>query len=302
MPTDSSNPLDGIDPESVSPDDVDEAAVRAALDSSNPLVRQRGMMVCETLAAADVDAVEPFLDDVAALASADNAAVGLRAIAVLDAVAEDEPAALDGRVAGLAEAAASDLVDVQLTAATALGKLVVERPDLVGPYARRLVEAVRATELEPGIPDVGDVVDDRVTRQTIQEHEEGERRRRMSGRRTLVNVAVAVAETEPETAFDAVDDLAALLDDVDPGVAGAAVDALAELAAADPDVVAPVRDDIVDCLDHDRTFVRARAIRALGELGDDAVVPKLETVAETDDDEDVRELAADTVDFLAGAS
>ncbi|MFC7189314.1 HEAT repeat domain-containing protein [Halocatena marina] len=37
---------------------------------------------------------------------------------------------------------------------------------------------------------------------------------------------------------------------------------------------------------------------ALGHLGDDAVVPKLRTIAATDDDEDVREIAEKTANFL----
>ncbi|WP_435180547.1 HEAT repeat domain-containing protein [Halorussus sp. AFM4] len=302
MTTDSSEPLDGTDPESVSPDDVDEAEVRAALASSSPLVKQTGVDVCETLAEADVDAVRPYLDDVAALADDDNAAIALRAIAVLDEVAGEDPAAMEGRVAGLVSAADAEVVDVQLTAATALGKLVVARPDLVAPYASRLAEAIRDTEPDPEPEDVGDLVDDRVTRRTIAEHVEGERKRRTSGRRTLVNVAVAVTEEEPEAAFDAAEGLVALLDDVDPGVAGGAVDALGELAKADPEVVAPASDRLTECLDHDRTVVRARAVRALGHLGDDAAVPDLRRVAEADDDEDVRELAAETADFLADAS
>ena len=302
MTADSSKPLDGIEPESISPEDVDEAEIRAALASSNPLVKQKGVDVCETLAEADVDAVRPLLDDVAALADDDNAAIALRAIAVLDEVAGEDPAALEDRLDGLVGAADDEVVDVQLTAATALGKLVVARPDLVAPYASRLAEAIRITEPDPEPEDVGDLVDDQVTRRTIAEHVEGERKRLTSGRRTLVNVVVAVTEEEPEPAFESVEELVALLEDVDPGVAGGAVDALGQLAAADAEVVAPVSDRLVDCLDHDRTVVRARAVRALGHLGDDAAVPELRRVAERDDDEDVRELAAETADFLADAS
>lgn len=302
MATDSPDPLDGIAPESVAPGDVDEAEVRAALASPKPLVRQRGVEACETLAEADVDAVRPLLDDVAPLAGDDNAPIAQRAIAALDAVAESDPAALDGRLSDLAAALDTDIVDVQLTGADLLGRLVVERPDLVAPHTRTLIRAIRDTEPDPEIRDFGDLVDDPVTRQTIAEHERGERKRRVSARRTLVNVVVAVTEQEPRSVLDAVDDLVTLLDDVDPSVAGGAVDALGELAAVDPDAVAPVSDRLLGCLDHDRTVVRARAIRALGRLGDDAAVPKLRTVAETDEDEDVREIARETADFLAGDS
>ncbi len=302
MTSDSSSPLDGITPASVTPDDIDETAVHAALASSNPMVRQRGVEVCETLAEADVDAVRPFLDEVAPLAADGNVVVSLRAFAVLDAVSEREPSALDGRLADPVSAVDSEIVDVQLTGATLLGTLVVKRPDLVAPYARQLIEAIRATEPDPEVRDFSDVVADEVTQRTLREHEESERTRRISARRTLINVVVAVTEQEPASSFDLVDDLVTLLGDVDPGIVGGAIDALGELATENPSAVAPVSDRLRECLDHDRTVVRARAIRALGHLGDDAAVEKLRILADSDADENVREIAAKTANFLEDTS
>ncbi|SDN23145.1 HEAT repeat-containing protein [Halogranum gelatinilyticum] len=298
MTTDSSKPLDGIAPEETTPDDVDDAEIRAALASSSPLVRQRGVEVLGSLAAQDLDAVDPFLDEIATATADDNVAIALRAIGVLDTVAVNDPTRLDGRLDDLVSVLDSELVDVQLTGGRVLATLVVEQPELVSPYVRELVAAIRATELDENPQNFGEVVSDPVTRQTLEQHEQGERDRRLDSRRTLVNVVVAVAETDPDAAVEAVDDLVALLDDVDPTVAGGAVDALGELAASHPDAVAPVVDRLVDCLDHYHTLVRARAIRALGYLGEESTVSALQEVAENDDDEDVRELAADTAEFI----
>lgn len=302
MTAGSSEPLVGTDPEAIAPDDIDESDLRAALSSSNPRIRRQGIDVCETITEQNVDAVRPFLDSVASLAGDDNVTVALRAIATLDTVAETDGEALEGRVSGLITALDTDIVDVQLTAGTVLGTLVVERPDLLAPYTRQLIEAVRNTEPDDEIRDFGTIVNDRETRRTLQEHERAERQRRDAGRRTLINVVVAITETEPRSAFDAVDDLSTLLDDVDPAVSGGAVDALAELAAVDPAVVAPISDQLIDCLDHERTIVRARAVRAIGYLGDDDAVPELRAVAENDPDEDVREIATETADFLTDTS
>ncbi|WP_225333516.1 HEAT repeat domain-containing protein [Halomicrobium urmianum] len=302
MSTDAEDPLDEVDTESVTSDDVTEAEVHEALSSASPVTRRRGVEVCESFAESDVDAVRPYLDDLAALVGGDNSGIALRAISVLDTVADAEPAALEGRVASLAAVADDDIVDVQLTAGVALGKVVVERADLVAPFVERLIAGVRETELDEGIPEVPDAVDDRATRQTIREHEEQERSRRLSARRTLSNVVVAVTQETPDEAVDAVGDLVTLLDDRDPEVAGCAVDALGELAEPHPEAVAPVSEALLDCLDHDRSSVRARAIRALGRLGDDDAVPTLRAMAEEDDDENVRELAAETADYLADAA
>ncbi|WP_226021853.1 HEAT repeat domain-containing protein [Halomicrobium salinisoli] len=302
MSTDAADPLEGVDTDSVTPDEVDGEEIEDALASSNPMTRQRGVEVCETFAESDVDAVRPYLDAVATLVNDGNAAIALRAISVLDAVADAEPAALEGRTASLAAVADHDIVDVQLTAGVALGKVVVERADLVAPFVERLIAGIRETELSGGIPEVPDVVDHEATKQTIREHEEQERERRLSARRTLSNVVVAVTQEAPDEAVDAVDDLLTLLDDRDPEVAGCAVDALGELADPHPEAVEPVLDELLECLDHDRSSVRARAIRALGRLGDDAAVPELRTMAEEDDEENVRELAAETADYLEDAA
>ncbi len=302
MSTNTGGPLDGVDTESVTPDEVDGEEIEDALASSNPMTRQRGVEVCETFVESDVDAVQPYLDAVASLVNDGNAAVALRAISVLDTVADAEPGALEGRTASLAAAADHEIVDVQLTAAVALGKIVVDRADLVAPFVSRLITGVRETELDEGIPEVPDVVENEATKQTIREHEEQERERRLSARRTLSNVIVAVTQETPDEALDAVDGLVTLLDDRDPEVAGCAVDALGELAEPHPEAVAPVRDELLECLDHDRSSVRARAIRAFGRLGDDDVVPKLRTMAEEDDEENVRDLAAETADFLDDAA
>jgi HEAT repeat protein len=299
MPLDFTGPLSDVDPEAFSGDTVDESAVRSALASSNPLVQQRGVEVCEALAEQDVDAIRPLLDDVAALADDSNSPIALRTIATLDVVGDAEPTVLDGRVGGVASAADAAAVDVQLTAATLLGKVVVDHPDLIAPNVRTLAAGVRATE-PADFGNIEEFVDHPGTLETIAEHERGERERRASARRMLVNVVVAVAEMTTESAFDAVDPLAALLDDEDPEIVGGAVDALGELAAADPAVVVPAVDRLRDCLDHYDRSVRARTIRVIGRRGDPDVVDALRTLADEDDDETVRELAEETAAFLAG--
>lgn len=299
MTTESTEPLSGIDTDTVTVDDVDESAVHEALSSRSPLVQQNGIEVCEALANENVDSVRPYLDRLSTLVADGNAAISLRAIRVLDGVAETEPSALDDRLADLVSVMDSELVDVQLTGATLLGRVVVERPDLVAPYTTELVEAIRDTEPDPDIEDFSEVVDDPVTQQTLQEHEQGERRRRMAGRRTLSNVVVAIAEAEPDAVIDAVDALVELFDDIDPTVAGGAIDALGELAVEQPAVVAPVRDDLIECLQHDGSTVRARAVRALGHLGDEEAVSALRAAAESDDDPNVRTVADETADYLS---
>ncbi|MFC7068662.1 HEAT repeat domain-containing protein [Halobaculum lipolyticum] len=300
MNSDSSEPLEGVDPDAVAPGAVDAAELRAGLAADSPLVRQRAVAVCDALADADPAAVAPVLDAVATAVADGNSAIALRAIAVFDTVAGHDPGALEGYLDPLVDRADDDIVDVQLTAATALAKVVVARPDLVAPSLDRLIGGVRATAIDDTPEGFGEYVRDEATRQTLREHQQGERDRRTSARRTLINVVVAVLESEAAAAVDRVDDLAGLLNDDDPAVAGGAVDGIGEIAAVDPAAVRPVRDRLIACLDHEHTVVRARAVRALGHLGDDEAVPALRRTADGDDNEDVREVAAETAAFLAG--
>jgi len=298
MESDLPEPLAGVEPAEVSVEDIEESEVRDALESSKPLVRQRGVNVCNALAKADADAVRPFIDNLGAVLDRTNRPVTLKAISSLDSVARTDPAALEPVLADLAGVLDNDFVDAPLTAANVFGKVVVEHPELCAPYASVLIDAVQETEPDPNLNDYSDVTDDKLTQKTLQRHERSQRCRRMADRRVLINVIVAIAETEPDALVDSVPDLVALFDDVDPGITGGAIDALGELARPRPDAVAPVAKDIITCLDHDRIDIRVRAIRALGHLGADSAIPKLREIAENDGSEDVREVAAQTADFL----
>lgn len=299
MDSNAAAPLAGLSPDSVTPDDVDEADVRAALDASEPSVRQRGLAVCRALATADADAVAPFLDTVASLVADENALTARRAVGVLDAVASARPDALDGHLDPVVDAITVEHADVRFAVADLLGTLAVERHETVAPHLDGLLEALAATESDPTPDGYADVVDDRVTRRTLRKQDAADRNRRTGARRTLANVVVAVAEQAPTDATAVLERAPGLFEDADHRVAGAAVDAVGELAAADAAGVDDIADAIRDRLDHEAPFVRVRAVRALGHLGDDAAVDDLRRLAAAGDDETVRDLAATTADFLA---
>ena len=280
----------------------DGSELRTALGSPNPLIRQEGLEACTRVIEADIHAIEPYLDEIVEHANDDDITVALRTLEILDTIVDENPAMLEGELSPLVEGLNTEHANVQSRGGRLLARLVVDRPGFLTPHVRGIVEALEATELDSRPRQFNKLTGDPVTRQALQEHEETERKRRISSRRTLINVVVAVAETEPRSVSGAVDGLAELLDDTDPAVVGGAVDALGEIAARDPSAVVPVRRRLLDCLDHGRTVVRARAVRALGRLGDDRSIPKLRSIAESDDDEDVRELAAETADFLSSGS
>lgn len=298
----SSAPLAGVDLESLTAADVDEADVRAALESDDPTVRQRGTHVCSTLAARDVDAVRPLAADLLARLDDDSLAVARHAGTALVSLSEAHPGAIRADVEPVVGFAESDLGGVRMVGARILGNLVVDHPDAVAPYVDRLVAAVADSEGTYAQSDLEEhaeaarAADDVAAENVVQANKE-EAQKRVVARAALANVVVAVAEDDPDAVAGLVDELAPLLDDPDPNVVGAALDTLSALAEDDPDSVAPAVEAVVDCLDHGDEMLRARAIRTLGFAGATEAIDRLRGVAETDD-EDVRDLAAETADYL----
>ncbi|WP_459194643.1 HEAT repeat domain-containing protein [Halosimplex sp. J119] len=299
----SSEPLSGVDLESLTATDVDRDEVRAALESDNPVVRQRGTRVCATLSARDVDAIRPLAADLLARLDDESLAVARHAGTALVSLSDAYPGELPSDVEPVVGFAESDLGGVRMVGARILGNLVVDHPDAVAPYVDRIVAAVANSEgtyeqsdLE-GHAEAAQEADDVAAENVVQANKE-EAQKRVVARAALANIVVAVAEDDPGAVAPLVDEVVPLLDDPDPNVVGAALDTFGALAEADPDSVASAVDAVADCLDHDDEMLRARAIRTLGFAGATEAADRLRTVAETDGDEDVRDLAAETAEFL----
>ncbi|WP_436923411.1 HEAT repeat domain-containing protein [Halosimplex amylolyticum] len=299
----SSAPLAGVDLESLTAADVDDDEVRAALESTDPVVRQRGTRVCSVLAARDADAVLPLAEDIVARLADDSLAVARHAGTALVSLSEAHPESLRGDLEPVVGFAESDLGGVRMVGARILGNVVVDHPGAVAPYVDRLVTAVADSEgtftqsdLEEHV-EAAQAADESAVENVAQANKE-EAQKRVVSRAALANVVVAVAEDDPDAVADLVDELAPLLADPDPNVVGAALDTFGALAEGDPGSVDPAVDAIADCLDRDDGMLRARAIRTLGFAGATETVDRLRDLAESDEDEDVRDLAAETADYL----
>lgn len=285
------------DQRAVSPDDPEEIA--AALRSAEPTTRRRAVDAFGALVRTDPGAAADHTDVVAERLTDESVVVARGAAEALVPIAREHPEALLDRIDTVVEVVAADAIELSLSGAELLSSLAVEHPERVAESADRLVEILAADEVPTPGTEVPETVDRTEARQILRDVQRESHERRQYVRRTAANVVVAVVEDDPTHLRD-VDALATLLDDSDPGVVGPALDALGTVAASDPDAVRPALDGICECLDQDVTAVRARAVRALGHLGDESAVAPLRRVATGDDDEDVAELAAETADFLAG--
>lgn len=120
-------------------------------------------------------------------------------------------------------------------------------------------------------------------------------------RELTANALVEVTEREPELVADRIDEIAEWVDDGPPIVRNATIDTVANVAKHDQAAVEPAIDPLIGIALNDSTSVRAHAIQALGFAGATEAIEPLRVVAESDAGElndDLRELAAETADFL----
>lgn len=294
----SQSPLQAVALNDVTPESVDSAEVRAALDAERAPVRQRGAQVCQTLAAADVDAVRPVVGPLGAALHDDDPGVARTAAAALIEVATADPDAVVPILDDAAVLADSALGGVQMTGARLLATVAQQRPKQCTAVVEPLLDRLARPPSHTDGQSVSACVDDRITRRAVRQHEQGERDHEQVARQVFANVVVAVAEADPPAVADHVEAVADLATGEGPVVRGAALDVLTAVAQERPQAVSPVTDGVVACLDADERVLRARAIRVLGYLEQECHAGRLSAVAETDPDDGVAALARETAAFL----
>lgn len=270
-----------------------------SLTAPDPTERQEAARTIEARAAADPAAAVQFIDELVLLLDDESLAVTRTAVEALVPITEARPGILRDDLDSLVPLVTAGPADVAVPAAQVLGTVAVDSPDAVAAHVEDLCGWLVAEELPAVDDELPDSIEHAATREAIRNTVTEERERLRYVRETTANVVVAASEADPTCLAGTVDTLGGLLDDPNPVVVGAAVDALGLLAEVDADAVAPVRDSLYPCLDHDAPTVRARTVRTLGLAGDVESLSRLRELADSDPDEDVRELAAETATFLA---
>ncbi|MFB6074994.1 MAG: HEAT repeat domain-containing protein [Haloarculaceae archaeon] len=290
-------PVMDIDPDEVTPGTVDYDAVRAGFHHEEGLVKNRAADVTTALAEADIDAVDPLLEDVIAALEDDNVNVVKKATAVLSVVAEEDPDRLEDAVGPLVRTLDHDLPLIQTFAVRALRPIAMEHPEWFGPHVGELAD--RVEEGRHHMVDAEDPDVDQEVRQTLSKINASEGRKQLIAYSVAANLIVEVAEVDPDAVLPHVDHLVEMLDDVTPVAAGTIAEALGRIARDDPEAVAHAVDPLTEWVDYADEAIAGRVIRALGYIGDPAAAPAIRAVAEDEDrDEDLRDLARETADFL----
>lgn len=277
--------------------EADPTEIPAALDSADPTERRRAIDTFGALAGSDPDSAIEYVDQVAGHLDDESLVVARGAGESLEQIARERPDALADHHGRIVELLAADTIDLSLVGARLVSPLAVDHADALATQMDRLLTILEEDEVPSPETVVPENVSQAETRQIVQSVQQESLERRRYVRQTIANVVVAILEADP-TALPDVERLELLLEDSDPGVVGPIVDALGLVAQSAPEAVEPLESALVDCLDADNEMVRTRTVRTLGFLGATSAVPQLREVAENDDAEAVRELAAETADFL----
>jgi len=292
-----------VDPETDLPEaEVAPETVRSGLDSDDTIVRMHAAKVAAVLGRADAERVAPLADDLADALDDERNVVSFQSAIALACIAEEDVDRLEPAVPELVAMLSDEFADVRELSARALATVVQDRSDLFVDHVDGLIAAagqepenVLDPEAEPEAE-----LDPETVQSPTQTVNKEKHVQQMLARETAANVLAETATHDPAAAEPHVPDLVDLLSDPNIGVATAAADVLGTVAEENPAAVADAVDPLRDLLDEDDENLVAVAVRALGFADDPAAVPELrELAADEDRSEDLRDLAAETADYLA---
>jgi vesicle coat complex subunit len=299
MPATGTDDIRDIDPETATPGEVDIKRVESGLRSDNNLVRTHAAQLTTALAAEDPHTIEPLVPTLSGMFDDDRAVVLKEVLFALSLLADDDPEAVVDVASDLLGVLNHDLPIVNSAGARVLRPLAAERPDAFSDHVDELLAIVEHPVLDPLEGLEPSPNPDAVRTETVENIRGQSKRRQLAARVIVAHLLVKVTDIEPTSVSPHSDRLIALLNDDNPTVRSATAGALAALAEHQPAELDEAIPSLIDALDDVDDTVRARIIAALGHLGDDAAVDPLREVTRDEDaDADLRDLAAETADFL----
>ena len=288
-----------LDPDEVTPADVDTERVRAGLTDEENLTRTHAAKIAGALAAHDVGAVVLLVPALLDRLAEDHSVIQKESLTALALVADERPAELADGVPALVDLLDHDLALLQTFAARVVRPLAAEQPEWFATELDGLLATLDSEITNPveGLeqPPMGE----RSSFEKPQAVGEQERQRQLAVQAIAANVVVAVAEVDSDALVEHVPTIIDLLDSDDTFLVTTSADVIAAIAEDHPDAASDATEPLCACLDTHDGAARASAVTALGYIGDDSVVGPLREVANDGEaDEDLRALAAETADWL----
>ncbi|GAB3040333.1 HEAT repeat domain-containing protein [Natronobiforma cellulositropha] len=279
------------------PDEIDLDEIEELFDDEWEEIRNTGLKVLAGLALDDPERVTPLVDRVIDCLDESYGPARSHAGLVLSLVASDRPDLVEPAIPQLVANLDDPTPMYQYRAARAIAMQLESTPEAFVEHIDSLVD-VLAEGPEPTMPEPPDDPELKEHYQKLRERREPDMLRSAASNEIVANVLVEIAKAEPEAFADRLPKFFPVLSARTAPTRGGAVEVIRYVAEADPAAVTDAVDPLIDVLEDDTTFVRARAIRALGYAEAAEAIEPLRSVAESDHDEDLRELAAETADWL----
>lgn len=285
-------------------DDVPVETLRSGLQSDDGGVRLHAANVASFVPREEVETLKAVLPALIDCLDDDKRVIVYQSTIALSLVAEDEPELLEDTVPRLVELLEHDLSLARTMAAKCLGHVALDHPEYFADQVDELVAATATAPTEVIDPDHIENPDlDRAQRETLRGIEREEGVREQFAREITANLLVELAEYDPALLEPHTETLADLLSGENVPVTTAIADVVAAMAREEPAVVDDAVEPLCAVLDHVDERLVATAVSALGFIGDPAAVDPLRELADDEErDEDLRDLATETADFLEGQS
>ncbi|PCR92204.1 HEAT repeat domain-containing protein [Natrinema ejinorense] len=289
------------------PENVDLDAVVALFDAERGHVRNVALRCALFVAVDDPDRVAAISERVIERLEDEFPVARSTAAAVLATIANEHPEAVRPGLPALVDTLDQHPPRTGYRAARALGPVLEAEPAGFVPEADALLDVLAdpPTVWAPGPSELAefpagkrDSVADCL--ESRRDEIETDRARARGIREFTAHALVEVTARAPEAVADRLEEFVPALSNEPPLARAATIDAIANVARADPAAAEPTIDAVIDRLEDEAEYVRAHAVRALGFAEATDAVEPLRTVAEEADGE-VGELAADTAEWLVDA-
>lgn len=290
------------------PELVDVDLVLQLLDREEGQARNVALMTLGYVASHDPDMVVEHTDQFIESLEDGFPVAESSAARVLAQIAPEYPEKVEPAVPELVDMLTQIPPLTGYRAGRALAPVLDHAPEAFVSEADELVDVVNdppepslptAEELEEMPDDQRQKFEDRLD--SRQEEARDDVARCFGIREIAAHSLVEVSDLAPEAVVDRVEDLRPAIDTEPPVVQAATLDVIANVADYDPEAVEPLLDDVIERAEEDLPSVRAHAIKALGFAAAPEAVDSLREIADEDDpriDEDLRELAAETADYI----
>lgn len=280
--------------------DVSVQTLRSGLESEDNGVRLQAASVASFVPREEIETLEAVTPQLLDLLDDEKGVIVNQATIALAIVAEESPELLEDGVPRLVELLVHDHSHVRAMAAKALGHVVVDHPE----YFTDLIDPLVAAAVTPPTDAVDvDKLDDpsieRSQRETLLGLNHEEATRQQYAREITANLLVEIADHDPAAVAPHASDLLVLVEEGNVPLRTSTADVIARVAREDPEAVADAVDPLCGLLDHDDESLVATVVSALGFIGDPAAVePLRDLAADERRNEDLRDMASETADFL----